>query len=65
MSIQWRKSSYSHGSNSDCVELAVLPMGFGVRDSKAPSTGHLVLPRETLAFLLARVRQEDIAESTA
>lgn len=33
----WRKSSYSNGSGGDCVEVATLPRGIGIRDSKDPS----------------------------
>ncbi|NLU68917.1 DUF397 domain-containing protein [Streptomyces sp. HNM0574] len=33
----WRKSSYSGGSNGDCVEVSdAHPAGVPVRDSKAP-----------------------------
>jgi hypothetical protein len=31
---QWRKSSYSNGNDGDCVEVADLPGGMAVRDSK-------------------------------
>ncbi|MFC6881579.1 MULTISPECIES: DUF397 domain-containing protein [Actinomadura] len=59
MSAQWRKSSYSHGAqDSDCVEAAKLPPNIGVRDSKAPGAGHLVLAPETFAELLARLKQD-------
>ncbi|TYB48491.1 DUF397 domain-containing protein [Actinomadura chibensis] len=55
----WRKSSYSqsHGT-SDCVELADLSRGIGVRDSKNPSAPHLVLSREGLAALLGKIKGE-------
>jgi hypothetical protein len=34
-SLTWVKSSYSSGSNDNCVEIAALPEGgFAVRDSK-------------------------------
>lgn len=56
MNIQWRKSSYSHDSNSDCVELAHLANGVGVRDSKAPDAGNLSLARGAFADLLACVK---------
>ena len=31
---QWRKSSDSNGNDGDCVEVADLPGGMAVRDSK-------------------------------
>ncbi len=47
----FRKSSYSgHGQN--CVEVADLPCGAAVRDSKHPTHGHLPFPAaEWDAFL--------------
>ncbi|MWK37219.1 DUF397 domain-containing protein [Actinomadura sp. J1-007] len=55
----WRKSSRSTGGTSgECVELADLSTGLvGIRDSKAPGAGHLVLAPETFAELLARIKQ--------
>lgn len=38
--LAWRKSSYSGGGN-DCVEVAFLPGGAAVRDSKNPGGGML------------------------
>lgn len=32
--IRWRKSTYSNGENTTCVELARLPGAIAVRDSK-------------------------------
>jgi len=32
----WRKSTYSNGSGGNCVEVADLPNGRAVRDSKHP-----------------------------
>lgn len=44
MTVQWRKSSYSGSANDDvCVELGRLAQGVGVRDSKDPGAGHLML----------------------
>jgi Domain of unknown function (DUF397) len=54
---QWRKSSYSSGdSQTDCVELAALETGVGVRDSRNPDGGHVTVDRTSFATLLARVR---------
>jgi hypothetical protein len=33
----WRKSSRSSAGGPDCVEVALVPVGAGVRDSKNPS----------------------------
>lgn len=52
--LLWRKSSYSQGTQGDCVELAVLPGALiGVRDSKDPQGGVLELTRADLAALFA------------
>ncbi|MFC5184743.1 DUF397 domain-containing protein [Actinomadura harenae] len=59
MTPNWRKSTYSLGENSDCVELARLNAGLGVRDSKALEDGHLTLSRDTFADLLAGVKREN------
>jgi hypothetical protein len=54
---QWRKASYSGTSEgTDCVELAPLTEGIGIRDSKAPRTGHLTLERRVFAALLAEIK---------
>ncbi|MBW8482968.1 DUF397 domain-containing protein [Actinomadura parmotrematis] len=52
----WRKASRSNTTGSDCVELAELGGAIGVRDSKAPNAGHLVLTKPTLARLVAAVK---------
>lgn len=53
--LKFRKSSYT-GVNNNCVEVAGLPCGAAVRDSKNPAKGHLPFPAaEWDAFLtLAR-----------
>ncbi|OOC54282.1 MULTISPECIES: DUF397 domain-containing protein [Nocardiopsis] len=51
--LVFRKSSYS-GQDQDCVEVADLPCGAAVRDSKRPERGHLPFPSaEWGAFLTA------------
>ncbi|RFU40307.1 DUF397 domain-containing protein [Actinomadura logoneensis] len=52
----WRKSSHSLGANSDCVELASFPLGIGVRDSKDPQAGHLLLAPGDFTKLLGGVK---------
>lgn len=49
----FRKSSYS-GDRAECVEVAELPCGATIRDSKNPTTGHLPFPStEWTGFLIA------------
>ncbi|MGH3243594.1 MAG: DUF397 domain-containing protein [Spirillospora sp.] len=56
----WRKSSYSGaGGVEECVEMARLDSGIGVRDSKAPEAGHLSLTPEAFTALLVRVRRDE------
>jgi hypothetical protein len=55
--VTWRKSSRSGGNGGDCVELAVLGGGKrGIRDSKDPGLGHLILSRAALQALVAEVK---------
>ena len=42
----WRKSTYSNGSGGNCVEVADLPNGRAVRDSKHPEGPILEFTRE-------------------
>ncbi|MEU5882325.1 DUF397 domain-containing protein [Spirillospora sp. NPDC047279] len=61
--ITWRKSSHSGGGNAggqDCVEVADLNELVGMRDSKAPDTGHLSLPTEAFADLVARAKRAEL-----
>jgi uncharacterized protein DUF397 len=60
--ITWRKSSHSGGGGEDgqeCVEVARLPEGVGVRDSKAPEAGHLFLSRAAFTHLLTHAKRAD------
>ncbi|MEV4254443.1 DUF397 domain-containing protein [Spirillospora sp. NPDC049652] len=58
MRTAWRKSSYSGGGSSggDCVECADLGVSVGVRDSKGPEFGHLLVGRAELAGLVRRIK---------
>lgn len=58
MTVQWRKSSYSGSANDDvCVELGRLADGVGVRDSKDPDAGHLVLTVAGFAGLVDELKR--------
>ncbi|CAL9612826.1 hypothetical protein SUDANB121_05687 [Nocardiopsis dassonvillei] len=49
--LEFRKSSYS-AQDQECVEVADLPAGAAVRDSKNPGDGHFPFPAsEWSAFL--------------
>lgn len=56
----WRRSSYSGSGGTgggDCVEAARLDSGqFGLRDSKNPGAGTLVLPHTGMSALLSEIR---------
>ncbi|WP_301174583.1 DUF397 domain-containing protein [Actinomadura geliboluensis] len=58
-SARWRKSSHSN-SQQECVEVAQVPTVIGIRDSKNPEDGHLVLNRAAFCRLLARARVGDL-----
>lgn len=52
----WRKSSYT-SETADCVEIAyqATETFVGIRDSKDPAGGRLVVPTTALRHLTARV----------
>ncbi|MFI0367453.1 DUF397 domain-containing protein [Actinomadura sp. 1N219] len=52
--IQWRKSRRSDSQGDACVEVAPLPSGVGVRDSKNPDGGHLILSPDAFRELLVK-----------
>ncbi|MEU6177677.1 DUF397 domain-containing protein [Streptomyces coeruleorubidus] len=51
----WRKSSYSGTSGGECVEVADLGPGVGVRDSKMPEAGILTVSPHAYAVFVAHV----------
>ncbi|MFE9102331.1 DUF397 domain-containing protein [Actinomadura geliboluensis] len=58
MTVQWRKSSHSGGANdATCVELAKLPTGIGIRDSKDPGGSPLIVLPAALRQALQRVTE--------
>ncbi|GAA1819816.1 DUF397 domain-containing protein [Actinomadura chokoriensis] len=60
MIVRWRKSSHSGGiSDQQCVELGRLALGagVGVRDSKDPDGGYLILSVAEFAGLIEQVKR--------
>ncbi|WP_067963591.1 DUF397 domain-containing protein [Nocardiopsis trehalosi] len=54
----WRTSSYSTTGGGQCVEVAELRGGMGLRDSKAPDTAVLNFPHGAwAAFIRAAARR--------
>ncbi|WP_325053089.1 DUF397 domain-containing protein [Thermomonospora amylolytica] len=52
----WRKSSYSGPNEPECVEVASLPTGIGLRDSKNPAAGHLTLSPQSFTTLVRQIK---------
>ncbi|XVQ08696.1 DUF397 domain-containing protein [Spirillospora sp. CA-255316] len=57
MSVQWRKSTYSGGSNdATCVEVAGLPGAVGIRDSKDPDGDRLAVSGAAFGDLVKKLK---------
>ncbi|WP_067477905.1 DUF397 domain-containing protein [Actinomadura hibisca] len=54
--VTWRKARRSNDQGGDCVELGDLGTAIGVRDSKNPDGGHLVVERTVLKALMGRIK---------
>lgn len=54
----WRKSSHSGSQGDACVELAALPHGIAVRDSKDPHGPQLILDQTAFHSLVERLRRQ-------
>ncbi|MCX4731874.1 DUF397 domain-containing protein [Streptomyces sp. NPDC051658] len=54
--LQWRKSSHSGGSGTECVEVADLRSAVGVRDSKLPRGPHISVHHSAWARFVASLR---------
>lgn len=55
--LDWRKSSRSGEAGDNCVELAELPNGVGIRDSKDPDGLKLLMGRGDFAALMAALKR--------
>jgi len=60
MDVQWRKSSYSGDNGGNCVEVARLVEGVGIRDSKKREFGHLTVSLAQFAALLSQLKQQTV-----
>ncbi|MBX6767437.1 MAG: DUF397 domain-containing protein [Actinomadura rubrobrunea] len=57
----WRRSRRStEGTTAQCVEIAKLAGAIGVRDSKRPDAGHLVLSTEQFASLICLIKSDGL-----
>ena len=59
--LNWRKASKS-ANGGECVEIGCSSDGRarGIRDSKRPHDGHLVITADTFGVLLASVRRGEL-----
>lgn len=55
--VTWRKAQRSNDQGGSCVELAGLPEGVGVRDSKDPDGPHLIFAPTAFRALVADLKQ--------
>ncbi|HEY8374424.1 MAG TPA: DUF397 domain-containing protein [Pseudonocardiaceae bacterium] len=53
--LTWRKSRWSQASNS-CVEVAGLPAGAAVRDSKNPAGGYFTVDQQQWTAFLDAIK---------
>jgi Domain of unknown function (DUF397) len=56
---EWRKSSYSLGSDSTCVEVSIQATGVAVRDSKNPTGPVLLFTMQEWRVFLLGVRADE------
>lgn len=60
--LTWRKASRSGNGGGECVEVGTASDGSaqGIRDSKRPHDGHLVVTAATFGELLASIRNGEL-----
>jgi hypothetical protein len=56
LDTRWRKSSFSTGSEPQCVEVAQHPTAVGVRDSKNPRGPRLRLSTDAWGRLVSALK---------
>ncbi|QKW34219.1 DUF397 domain-containing protein [Actinomadura sp. NAK00032] len=57
MELNWRRSSYSDNLGGNCVEVAPVAGGVGVRDSKVPGGSVILLGPVVFRALLAELKR--------
>jgi len=55
----WRKASYS-GAGQNCVEVAMLPAGLAIRDSKNPDMPFLQVSAAAFAEFIGSIREGSV-----
>jgi hypothetical protein len=53
----WFKSSHSGGNTTECMEVAFIPSGVFIRDSKQPECPHLTVSAEAWVGFLTAARR--------
>ena len=56
---EWKRSSYSKGADSTCVEVSIRPTGVAVRDSKDPVSPVLHFTTQEWQVFLLGVRSNE------
>ena len=56
----WRKSTYSNGTGGECVEVADLPGGRAVRDSKHPEGPILVFTSDAWRTFVQGIESREV-----
>jgi uncharacterized protein DUF397 len=56
----WRKSTYSNGTGGECVEVAHLPSGQAVRDSKHPQGPVLVFTSDAWRAFVQGIESREV-----
>jgi hypothetical protein len=55
--LTWRKSSFSHPDNAECVELTFIRDTVAIRDSKDPTGSMLLVPAPAWQAACARLKR--------
>ncbi|MEU3253273.1 DUF397 domain-containing protein [Streptomyces sp. NPDC006997] len=56
--MNWRKSTYSDGGDGNtCVEIAELPDGIAIRDSKTPTRAILTFPAPSFSAFVSHLKK--------